>query len=377
MKILIVSRGCPTEKYPLNGIFEFDQARALKNAGHDVIFVSIDLRSIRHWRKWGKHKFVKDGVPVIEINLPCGRLPRCVTQKVGRLAYKWMHHIVEKSNGKPQIVHAHFWDVADYCAKFIARRGIGFVVTEHSSILMGDSIKKSIVRIASRVYEKADEVIVVSKALKNRIFALFHRETEVIWNIIDEKYFPLEKVEKINSKREFTFVSCGNLIARKGFDVLLKAFSKISEKESKLVILGDGPLREELKENAKQLGISGRVCFKGRQSRKEIRSIYLESDCFVLASRNETFGVVYIEAMACGLPVIATCCGGPEDIVTKEVGVLVQVDDEIQLQEAMEQMILSKECYKPQVCIEQVKNSCSAKAITSQIEEVYLQICRG
>lgn len=376
MKILIVSRGCPTEEYPLNGIFEFDQARALKKAGYDIIFASIDLRSIRRWRKWGKRNFVKDGVPVVEVSLPCGRLPRCVTQAVGKLAYRWIHRIVEKSSGSPEIVHAHFWDVADYCAKFVTREKIRFVVTEHSSMLMEDSIKKTVIRIAGRVYEKADRVIVVSKALKNRIYDIFQREAEIVWNILDEKSFPIEMIEKQNGKDGFTFVSCGNLIARKGFDVLLKAFSRISEKEARLVILGDGPLREELKGIAKQLGISERVCFKGRQSRKEIREIYLESDCFVLASRKETFGVVYIEAMACGLPVIATCCGGPEDIVTKEVGVLVQVDDEIQLQEAMEHMVLCKGCYEPQVCIEQVKNRYSANAITSRIEEIYLRLYR-
>ena len=56
MKILFVSRGYPTTKYALNGIFEFDQAKALAARGHEVIFAAVDLRSIRRWRRWGKER---------------------------------------------------------------------------------------------------------------------------------------------------------------------------------------------------------------------------------------------------------------------------------------------------------------------------------
>ena len=61
MKVLIISRGYPTGKYPLNGIFEFDQAKALANLGHKVIFASVDMRSIRRIRKWGIEKIKKEG----------------------------------------------------------------------------------------------------------------------------------------------------------------------------------------------------------------------------------------------------------------------------------------------------------------------------
>ena len=85
MFVCVVARGYPTNKYEMNGIFEFDQARALNQLGHKVIFVAIDLRSLRRWRKWGIEHFIKDGVEIYAINIPLGRLPHNVLRYVGQL----------------------------------------------------------------------------------------------------------------------------------------------------------------------------------------------------------------------------------------------------------------------------------------------------
>ena len=64
MKIFIIARGYPTDKNPLLGIFEFDQARALKKRGHEVIYVAIDLRSFRRKRKFGYNSFIKERINI-------------------------------------------------------------------------------------------------------------------------------------------------------------------------------------------------------------------------------------------------------------------------------------------------------------------------
>ena len=69
MFVLVVSRGYPSEKYPLHGIFEFDQAKALAKAGCKVIFACVDLRSLRRWRKWGYERLIKVGVVIYAINI--------------------------------------------------------------------------------------------------------------------------------------------------------------------------------------------------------------------------------------------------------------------------------------------------------------------
>lgn len=371
MKIWIVSRGCPKKKNPQLGIFEFDQARALMQAGHDVVFLSLDLRSIRRWRKWGIQTFEIESIPIFEINVPCGPIPYKLHHIVGKFAFKNLFKKAEELYGKPDIVHAHFGNIAEHCADYVVEQGIKFVVTEHNSKIMAEPILDDIFCSAQYAYRKADKLIAVSGALANRIYDKFNIKAEVIGNILDEKNFPLEKVEKKEKSKPVVFCSCGNLIPRKGFDVLIKAFARMDDKSAKLIIIGGGECRKELEQLVLQLNIKERVEFKGRCTRDIIRKIYEDSDCFVLPSRSETFGVVYIEALATGLPVIATRCGGPEDIITDETGVLVEVDDIEGLTATLDDMISNCKLYDGQYCVEYIRKHFSGKEISAYLEKVY------
>ena len=73
MTVFIIANGYPTEKYRGVGIFELDQAKALAAKGHQIVYLAVDLRSIRRWRKWGFESLVKDNVEIRAINIPLGR----------------------------------------------------------------------------------------------------------------------------------------------------------------------------------------------------------------------------------------------------------------------------------------------------------------
>lgn len=113
------------------------------------------------------------------------------------------------------------------------------------------------------------------------------------------------------------FVAIGNLIYRKGFDVLINSFKRANlvEKGCELVIIGDGPERENLQKQTELLGVSECVRMVGRKTKEEIINYLQMGNAFVLSSRAETFGVVCIEALSQGLPTIATTCGGPEEFI--------------------------------------------------------------
>jgi GalNAc-alpha-(1->4)-GalNAc-alpha-(1->3)-diNAcBac-PP-undecaprenol alpha-1,4-N-acetyl-D-galactosaminyltransferase len=126
-----------------------------------------------------------------------------------------------------------------------------------------------------------------------------------------------------------SLIAIGRLAPCKGFDLLLRAFHQIHHQypDWQLTILGEGPMRSELEDLRAQLQLTDRVHFPGLVT--NVRDYLHQADLFVLSSRIEGFPMALCEAMACGLPVIATnCLSGPSDIITDGVdGVLVTTED--------------------------------------------------
>ena len=154
---------------------------------------------------------------------------------------------------------------------------------------------------------------------------------------------------------------------------LLHAFAALHG-EPRLIIFGDGPESGALRALCAELGLYSRVSFRGHCPREKLAEAYAAADCFVLASRSETFGVAYIEAMAAGLPVIATRCGGPEDFVTEENGILIPVDDESALTSAMERMVCCRADYDSAAIAAEAKERFSPEVITAQLTAVYEEL---
>ena len=153
--------------------------------------------------------------------------------------------------------------------------------------------------------------------------------------------------------------------------MLIKAFSRIDDKKTKLIIIGDGPEKDNLLRLCKEEGVEDRVSFKGRHSREEIVSFYKECSAFVLASHSETFGVAYIEALAMGIPVIATRCGGPESFMNLDCGYLVDVGDVNGLVEAMNRIQSEYGKFSSQQIREYVRSRFSGNVVAKQLEAIF------
>lgn len=369
MTILEVSRGFPTKRYPLNGIFEWDQAKALKDYGHEVIFAAVDLRSIRRKRKFGLQVFEQEGIKVYNYNIPMGRMPRRLLKIVSWLAFRRILKKILKTN-KIDVAHYHFGSTAASKAiKAKEKFNIEYIVTEHSSDVNKNSISDAKRADLKRVYENSLYNIAVSPGFRKRMEELYGCKFEYVPNIAELSTF--SAVKKIPHEN-FTFVSVGNLIPRKGMDITVKGFARIADKypKSRLIIVGDGPQKTSIENLIAQLGLNERITLVGRKNRDEIAKIFTESDCFVLMSKNETFGVVYIEAMASGMPVIATVCGGPEGFVDEENGVLVEVDDVGQLCRAMEYVIENYDKYDLDKIRQYCKDNFSSRVVAEKITKI-------
>lgn len=369
MYILIVSRGYPTEKYPLNGIFEFDQAKALHNFGHKIVYISLDLRSIRRVRRFGKCWVKKEGIDILSMSIPLGPFPENILSFIGKLALKNIYGDIIKKHGKPEIIHAHFSGIGFMATILKDQMRVPLVITEHGSNINKPHLNKKRKKRAIEAYKNSDRLISVSSNLGNIIQNHFNIKSEIVHNIVDTNSFNFVKRD---GGEIFNYISVGNLIQGKGFNTLINAFYKAGFGENvKLIIIGDGPEYNNLQKQISDLDLNNKVQLLGFMEREDISKVMHKSNAFVLASRSETFGVVYIEALATGLPVIATSCGGPEDFINNQNGILVPVDDINKLAKALNEMYVSIDRFDRKLISEECKRNFSPDIIASKLTEIF------
>lgn len=377
MKICIISRNINND---YTGSFEFDQAKALKNAGCDVYVLSLDLRSIRRKRKLGIYKETYKGIEILRCSIPVGAINKKVFHKIGCTIFKKGYLRLKKEAGDFDIIHSHFLDVSYICAytlRSIMKDETTLIVTEHSSKLNDDrkNMEQDTIAKAEYVYSHADKVISVSESLAEKIEKNFHVKCEVIYNVFDSDIFKYSAKKQTN-KDKFVFVSTGNLTKNKRMDLLIECFGRAFEEEAALYIFGEGAEKDNLIDLIKRQGLSEKVFLMGRKSRREIAEFYRQADAFVLLSEKETFGVAYIEALAMGLPVIACNSGGPGSFVNDKIGVLTDDSKE----DIIKTLIFIKENrdeYDGKYISDYIGNLCGSEAIAENIKGIYDEITKG
>ena len=219
MKILIAASGFDSPRKHEVNIFALDQAKALRDAGHDVRFAAVDTRSIRHSRPWGCYRYTLDGIPVYYASVPCGALPMGLPERAGRLAASGICRAIAKDGWKPDVIHQHF---GFELAAMAEREGIPFVFTEHSS-LHNRALSPEKAEHLKRKYECCAAVLAVSRALARNMRANTGVEAVVVPNIVDTARFAPKRI----AHERFTFVSAGNLIPVKNMAGLLHAFAAL------------------------------------------------------------------------------------------------------------------------------------------------------
>ncbi|MBP1915424.1 glycosyltransferase involved in cell wall biosynthesis [Lederbergia galactosidilyticus] len=331
MNILVISHMYPSSQKPVNGVFVHEQVKAIVKKGHNVRVISpipyvpffLDKISM----KWKKYKLTKpqeivEGIPVYYPTYIA--IPRNLNfQTSGVRMYSGFKQVVEKiyKEFEFDLIHSHVALPDGYAAMMVAEKyAKPLVVTIHGQDFQQTIHKNNKCKNAiEKVLQAADKTTLVSGKLnrirKNAFPVLQDDNFSVINNGVSD-FFIEESVER-KLKTEITLLSVSNLIETKGIDLNIKALSKIVKHYPKIRynIIGDGPQKPELVSLAKNLNLENNIFFLGTQSRQDVKKNMLEADVFILPSWNEAFGVVYIEAMATGLPVIGCKGEGIEDIV--------------------------------------------------------------
>ncbi len=375
MKILVLPSWYP----PMGGRFFRNQAEALAKLGHEVDVLILYEKGISQ-----KTNFKINAKKSTLINEICNtfyRIPKLnlLNKKLFVRKFKILLDNYLKQHN-PDVIHVHSAIWAGIVVEELAQKyKIPYVITEHHSHFLEKKIPLSNADKSQFInaFKNSSKIISVSTALKNAIIKLKiqNKKLVVIPNMIDFKYFDI--LTNISKNKEFTFISVGELSQLKGLDVLIKAFSKIKNSNCKLVIVGKGKELANLKDLTKRLNIQNKVQFAGYKSKEDLLEVYNKANVYVSSSRIETFGVTLIEALACGLPIIATNCGGPKDIVNKNNGYLAENENANSLHEKMELMIENFDNFDTNLIRGNAIELYNKKTIALQIEKVLIETIKA
>ncbi|MDQ5883231.1 MAG: hypothetical protein QG654_143 [Patescibacteria group bacterium] len=194
------------------------------------------------------------------------------------------------------------------------------------------------------IFKKADTIQTISNYLKDFALSMKGKNIKVVPNGVDINNFTKEFLEeeksllkeKLNIKNsDVVLVTTSRLVVKNGIKDVVSAMSLLPEKY-KFLIIGEGPLRQDLENLVRGLGLSARVSFLGFIPHKDIPSYFSVSDIFIRTSLSEGLGNSFLEAMAFGLPVVATPVGGIVDFIKDGVtGVLVMPEDKEGIKEGI------------------------------------------
>ncbi|AJO58675.1 N-acetyl-alpha-D-glucosaminyl L-malate synthase BshA [Bacillus subtilis] len=284
------------------------------------------------------------------------------------------------------IIHAHYalpHAVCAYLAKQMLKRNIGIVTTLHGTditVLGYDPSLKDLIRFA---IESSDRVTAVSSALAAETYDLIkpEKKIETIYNFIDERVYLKKNTAAIKEKHgilpdEKVVIHVSNFRKVKRVQDVIRVFRNIAGKtKAKLLLVGDGPEKSTACELIRKYGLEDQVLMLGNQDRVE--ELYSISDLKLLLSEKESFGLVLLEAMACGVPCIGTNIGGIPEVIKNNVsGFLVDVGD-VAAATARAMSILEDEQLSnrfTKAAIEMLENEFSSKKIVSQYEQIYADL---
>ncbi len=379
MNVLFVTRGYPSKDNPMNGNYESIQAQAIRKLGHRVAYISISFHSFKHTFYKNKISYKRvDDIDIITYKCVLPIIPFLFSRRwhFNSLKKKAILKVYKKCVevfGTPDIIHSHTLYYSEVAIFIKERFNIPVVFTEHLSDINKPEIGKELIE-SGRCYSKADAIIAVSKALSERIKHFWGINSVVINNMVEDRYFNVND-NIIKNGNVFRFIAVGSARKIKGFDLLIKAFY-ISKFDNNvfLDIIGAGEEFESLKKQVEELGLKDQIILHGLKTPDQVSNLLSVADAFVLSSYAETFGIVLIEAMAKGLPVVATKCGGPEEFVNEECGLLIPTGDSEAMSNAMTTIYKEKDKYNPQAIRDYCYSNFSQDVIAKKIINIYNEV---
>ena len=390
MKVLLTSHLFPNEVDPVSGVFVKEEAQFLTKRCELKIVAPIPwfppLRGFGRWSRLSKIPYRQqvDGLDVFHPRylLFPRRILFCTAWFFYLLALLQVGRKLEFD-----LVHAHVAypdGLAAVLFSKITRRPV--IITTHGGDVKTYPRERKIWKLLTVLaLLKADKIVAVSNDLKKAIreLGVDVEKVEVIPNGVDITLFhPIAKSTAVAEKRIRNLariIYVGRLEQQKGVEVLVRAMSMLVATRGDLELTVVGANRAERGEAevltlTRQLGLEEKIRFIDAVPLYEVPLWIATADVLVLPSFSEGFGLSLVEALACGRPVVSTTCGGPEDIVTEKVGILVPPGDAKALARAIAYVLDHPEKYNPMKISSYAHQRFSLEKISSQIFDLYLSL---
>lgn len=336
MTVVEISECFPNNYKPVTGEFILQHSRSLSQLCRVIVLVPLrlvppkelffpnPLKTISGIYKWfsvlrSTTDFNENNLSVIYfyyVSLPRPAFESVDNRLINFFFYKRIRKILNGYN--PDIIYCNWirpW--ADLSSKLAKEFNVPFVIDHHEDIPTLKKLFPNSFKNFLDAFKKADVIVAHSTVNKNELSQELNGIQEARIIPLGQN-FPIDANQKKFSSGKLKLICVSHLYERrKNIDDLIKALAKIKSKlEFELIIAGEGNLKQEYIQLTSSLGLDNEIIFTGEKSQKEIGALLDASDIFILPSYPEAFGVVLIEALAKGLPVI-TCRGngGGEELM--------------------------------------------------------------
>jgi len=280
-----------------------------------------------------------------------------------------------------RIVHVHdLYPSGAAARRLCARAGIPYVLTVHGSDLYSNMANPRWRAEITAAALGARALICVGSRLARdcvELLGVDPTRTLVIPNTYDAGRFAF--IERLPHDGPPRLLCVGRLSPEKGHEVLLRAIAQLLARgvHVTLEIVGDGKQRGSLEQLSRELSCDGHIRFAGQATGDEIVSAMARADAFVLPSLSEGFGVALIEALATGLPAIATRSGGPEDILSPDDGLLIAPGDPTALAEGVMVLMEAIGRYDRRAIASRAAERYAPRLVGDRLVRLYTEILNG
>ncbi len=381
LKVLFITAWYPSPANPVDGVFVREHARAVARR-HDITVLHC-VEPTDEEPLAGRVEREVDPAgpgepPVYRLHRRRPRmrgtgLPAAVLA-TGRAVRR-----IARDGFSPDIVHAHVYAAGAPAVAVSRWLGVPLVVTEHFSLVARGRLTPDERRNARIAYRGADVVLPVSHLLRDAIEALgVETPLVVVPNVVDSAlFFPPQSALRRVPTGPARLLTVGTMPDThvKGIPVLLEALERLPPGAGswELDVIGDGPARAEYERRAAVPALAGRVRFHGLRPKVEVADFMRRADLFVLASAWETFGCVVLEALASGLPVVATAVGAIPDLVSPEDGKVVPPGNPEALATALAEVLAARARYDAAAIAGRARRF-APEPVGEMIDRVYRQL---